>query len=78
MGGRHGLPAGHAVGDLTWQRLSPYAITNGRHHIAKLFVHGEPGYLLWLDGALVHRNFTTSSAARQYAAEHEAILMPDP
>jgi hypothetical protein len=54
-----------------WQHAGPYAITNGRHHIAKLHVHGEPGYLLWLDGKLIHRNFTTSASARAYANEYE-------
>jgi hypothetical protein len=56
---------------MTWQRLNPYAITNGRHHITKLLVHGVPGYLLWLDGRLVHQNFTTAAAAKDHAQEHE-------
>jgi hypothetical protein len=54
-----------------WLRLSPYAITNGRHHIAKLLVHNEPGYLLWLDGRFVHFNFTTAAQAKTWALEHE-------
>lgn len=56
---------------MEWFPLSDYAITNRRHHVAKLFVHGEPGYLLWLDGVLVSRCFATSLEAREWAAEHE-------
>lgn len=63
------------MGDLTWQRISDYAITNGRHHVTRLLVNGQPGYLLWLDGHLLHRCFPTSKAAREYAAAHEA---PEP
>jgi hypothetical protein len=62
------------VGDLTWWPLSRFAITNGRHHVAKLLVHTEPGYLLWLDGRLVHRCFKTSTAAVQYAGRHQAPI----
>jgi hypothetical protein len=54
-----------------WITAGSYAITNGRHHIAKLIVHGQAGYLLWLDGKLVQQPFTTSKAAREYAAAHE-------
>jgi hypothetical protein len=57
---------------MEWDRISPYAITNGRHHIAKLFVRGEPGYLLWLDGRLQQRCFATAAAAKEHAEEHEA------
>lgn len=61
------------MGDLTqWHRLNPYAITDGRHHITRLLVHGEPGYLLWLDGRLIHRCFATSASAREYALALEA------
>lgn len=63
------------MGDLTWARLSDHAISNGRHYITRLLVNGAPGYLLWLDGRLVHQNFTTSRAAREYAAAHEG---PEP
>lgn len=56
---------------MTWQTAGDYAITNGRHWVAKLLVHGVPGYLLWLDGKLVQQCFTTNKAARQYAADHE-------
>lgn len=60
------------MGDLEpWHRLSPYAITNGRHHVAKLLSNGQPGYLLWLDGRLVHQCFDTSTAAKAHASEHE-------
>jgi hypothetical protein len=54
-----------------WFPVSDYAITNRRHHVAKLYVRGEPGYLLWLDGVLVARCFATSREAREWAAEHE-------
>lgn len=61
---------------MPWQRHSDYAITDGRHWIAKLLSQGEPGYLLWLDGKLVHRCFDSSKAAREYAAAHE-VREPD-
>lgn len=57
---------------MAWIKAGAYAITNGRHHVAKLLVNGQPGYLLWLDGVLVHQCFPTSKAAREHAARHEA------
>lgn len=56
---------------MTWTQISDYCIKTERHSIAKLLVHGEPGYVLWLDGVLVHRCFKSSRLAREYAAEHE-------
>ena len=56
---------------LTWQRLNPYAITNGQHWVTRLLVNGQPGYLLWFRGRLIHRCFTTSTQAREYAADLE-------
>jgi len=59
---------------MPWVTAGAYAITDGRHHIARLMVHDEPGYVLWLDGKLIHRCFPTSSAAAQYARRHERAL----
>jgi hypothetical protein len=55
-----------------WQRHSPYAITNGRHWIAKLLVNGVPGYLVWLDGRLTGPCFATAAEAKAWAQQHEA------
>jgi hypothetical protein len=62
---------------LAWQSDGDYAITDGKHWIAKLLVHGQPGYLLWLHGRLVTgTSFKTSSAAARYAREHENDSTP--
>jgi hypothetical protein len=56
---------------MAWVSAGEYAITDGRHWIAKLLVHGTAGYLLWLDGRLVHQCFSTSAQAKNWAQEHE-------
>lgn len=66
------------MGDLTWTRGSPWFIRTDRHHIAKLLVHGVPGYLLWLDAKLVDACFHTAAEAKAYAARHEVPAMADP
>lgn len=48
---------------ITWKKTSEYSISDGRFHIAKAFVMGEPKYTLW-DNTEIVGTWDTAEAAK--------------
>lgn len=55
---------------MEWKKTSDYSISNGRFHIAKALVEGQPRYTLW-DNTEIVGTWDTAEEAKNYAKRFE-------
>lgn len=55
---------------MEWKKTSDYSISNGRFHIAKALVEGQPRYTLW-DNTQIVGTWDTAEEAKNHAKRIE-------